>query len=186
MFTLRSLFKAPVLCALMILGWAAPAADAKPQPPVVLLARADALPLAIDTAFQFRKFKTYFLETPQVQGLTTAGNVEQSIAFERRHLLFGAINASDIRDRYGNYFTFFWRSQRPANLTVRLEYRQQKLAGMIQAREVSYPDAQGSFVTRFAINGDDYLEQGRVSAWRVLLIENHQMVVALGQSYLWR
>ena len=114
------------------------------------------------------------------------GNVEQSLVFERRHLLYGAITGSDIRDRYGNYFTFFWRARRPANLTVRLEYRQQKLGSMVQAREVDYPDAKGSYITRFSVNGDDYLEQGRVSAWRVLLIENHQTIVALGQSYLWR
>ena len=78
------------------------------------------------------------------------GNVEQSLLFERRHLLFGAITGSDTRDRYGNYFTFFWRAQRPANLTVRLEYRQQKLGSMVQAREVTYPDANGSFITRFS------------------------------------
>ncbi len=69
---------------------------------------------------------------------------------------------------------------------MRLEYRQQKTGGLIQAREVSYPDAKGSHATRFQITGDDYREQGRVSAWRVLLIENHRTVVALSQSSLWR
>lgn len=180
----------PLFAALaLLLGWSAPTtAAAAAQPPVVLLGKADALPLSIDPALQFRKFKTYFLETPQVQGISTGGNVEQSLVFERRRLLFGAITGADIRDRYGNYFTFFWRSRRPtpANLTVRLEYRQQKLGSMIQAREVNYPGARGSYITRFSINGDDYLEQGRVSAWRVLLVENHQTIVALGQSYLWR
>ena len=177
------------LLLLPALAWSAlavRAVQAETQPPIVLLGKAEALPLAIDPAFEFRKYKTYFLETPQVQGLTMGGNVEQSLIFERRHLLFGAITGSDIRDRYGNYFTFFWRAKRPANLTVRLEYRQQKLGSMVQAREVDYPDTHGSHATRFSINGDDYLEQGRVSAWRVLLIENHQTVVALGQSYLWR
>ncbi len=183
MFTFRSV---------LIAGWfvtvacLSSAAGAKEQPPVVLLGKADSLPLAIDPAFQIRKFKTYFLETPQVQGISMGGNVEQSLIFERRHLLFGAITGSDIRDRYGNYFTFFWRSQRPENLTIRLEYRQQKLGSMIQAREVNYPDAKGSFITRFAVNGDDYLEQGRVSAWRVVLVQDHRAIVALGQSYLWR
>ena len=175
-----------VYLALVLAGFFTPAALAKPQPPVALLGRANPLPLAIDPAFEFRKFKTYFLENPQVQGISTAGNQEQSLVFERRHLLYGAITGSDIRDRYGNYFTFFWRAKRSANLTVRLEYRQQKLASMVQAREVDYPDAHGSYATRFVVNGDDYLEQGRVSAWRVLLIENHQAIVALGQSYLWR
>ena len=69
---------------------------------------------------------------------------------------------------------------------VRLEYRQQKTGGFVQAREVDYPTAQGSYVTRFAVNGDDYLQEGRVSAWRILVIENHQTIVAFRQSYLWR
>ena len=183
MFMFRTLLTAGFLAVTIGLS---STAEAKPQPPVVLLGKADALPLAIDPAFQIRKFKTYFLETPMVQGISMGGNVEQSLIFERRHLLFGAITGSDIRDRYGNYFTFFWRSQRPANLTIRLEYRQQKLGSMVQAREVTYPDAKGSFITRFEVNGDDYLEQGRVSAWRVLLIQDHKAIVALGQSYLWR
>lgn len=162
-------------------------AHASPQPPVKLLSRANVLPLAIDPAFEFRKTKTFFLESPLVTGQKNgAADNGESIAFERRHLLYGAVTPSDVRDRYGNYYTFFWRARRPANLTVRLEYRQQKLGGYVQAREVEYPGAKGSHVTRFQITGDDYVEQGRVSAWRVLLIENHQTIVALGQSYLWR
>jgi hypothetical protein len=156
------------------------------QPPVHLLTKADVLPLAIDPAFQFRKTRAYFLEDPAVTGIPIGNNEEQSIAFERKRLLYGAITLSDIRDRYGNYFTFYWRSRRRANLTIRLEYRQQKLGAFVQAREVDYPNALGSFTTLFEINGDDYLQQGRVSQWRVLLIENHQDIVALGQSYLWR
>ena len=179
----------PVLPPLLALLFAvlAPFVSGAAQPPVVLLAKADALPLAIDPAFQLRKTKTYFLESQEVTGIKTGGTTEeQSLAFERRRLLYGAITGSDTRDRYGNYYTFFWRSLRPADLTVRLEYRQQKLGGLVQAREVDYPAFKGSRVTRFAITGDDYREQGRVSAWRVLLIENHRAIVALGQSYLWR
>ena len=161
---------------------------AAPQPPIVLLEKANALPLAIDPAFQIRKVKTFFLENLQVTGIKT-NNTEgqESISFERRHLLYGAITGSDTRDRYGDYYTVFWRATHSGSLlTLRLEYRQQKTGGLVQAREVNYPDAHGSYVTRLSINGDDYLEQGRVSAWRVLLIQDHRVIVALGQSYLWR
>ena len=175
------------LLALLLAVSAPPPGEAAPQPPVVLLSKADALPLAIDPAFQLRKTKTYFLESPEVTGIKTGGaSEEQSITFERQRLLYGAITGSDTRDRYGNYFTFFWRALRPADLTVRLEYRQQKLGGLVQAREVDYPAAKGSFVTNFTVTGDDYREQGRVSAWRVLLVQNHRVIVALAQSYLWR
>ena len=163
-------------------------ARAETQPPVRLLTRANPLPLALDPAFEFRKAKTFFLESPQVTGIKGAAGSDgqESISFERRHLLYGAVTGSDTRDRYGDYYTFFWRAKQPGNLTVRLEYRQQKTGGFVQAREVDYPAARGSHATRFTVNGDDYLEQGRVSAWRVLLIENHRTIVAFNQSYLWR
>ena len=175
------------LLAALVLGAGCPAGvRGAEQPPVRLLTKADALPLAIDPAFQFRKTKTFFLEDQQVTGIADPLNEEQSIAYERKRLLYGAATPTDIRNRYGNYFTFFWRSQRPANLTVRLEYRQLKLGAFVQAREVDYPAARGSFATRFEVTGDDYLQQGRVSQWRVLLVADHQAVVALSQSYLWR
>ena len=159
------------------------------EPPIHLLTRADALPLGIDPAIQIRKVKSYFLESPLLTGdRAVVGNEEQSIAYERSYLIYGAVTGSDIRSRYGNYYVFSWRNTHlePRNLTVRLEYRQQKTGGFIQAREVDYPAAQGSYVTRFAVNGDDYLQEGRVSAWRILLIENHQTIVAFRQSSLWR
>ena len=185
MFSVRPAL--PLLSALIFVLFLPAGHSRAAQPPVVLLTRADALPLSIDPAIQFRKTKTYFLESPEVTGIKTGATTEeQSLAFERRRLLYGAITGSDTRDRFGNYYTFFWRAARPADLTLRFEYRQQKIGGLIQAREVDYPSARGSHVTRVNITGDDYREQGRVSAWRVLLIENHRAVVALGQSYLWR
>jgi hypothetical protein len=175
------------VCACLTFGAAPQLVFARSeQPPVRLLTKANPLPLSIDPAIQFRKMRTYFLEDPEVTGIPIGLNDEQSIAYERKRLTYGAVTGSDIRDRYGNYFTFAWRTKRPANLTIRLEYRQQKLGAYVQAREVDYPNANGSYVTLFQINGDDYLQQGRVSQWRVLLIENHQYIVALSQSYLWR
>ena len=113
-----------------------------------------------------------------------AGIAEASLGFERTYRLYGAISAADRNQRYGNYFDFFWRVKRPANVTVRLEYRQEKLRAFVQAREISYTDAKGNFKTEFTIIGDDYLADGRVTAWRCLLIENGR-IVAENRSYLW-
>lgn len=187
MSSVRPVLLPLLLVALVFVVIAPVDSRAAQQPPVILLTKANALPLSLDPAIQIRKTKTYFLESPTVTGIKAGGTTEElSLAFERQHLLYGAINGSDTRDRYGNYYTFFWRATRPADLTLRLEYRQQKTGGMVQAREVDYPNGQGSHVTRIQVTGDDYREQGRVSEWRVLLIENHRTVVALGQSYLWR
>jgi hypothetical protein len=115
----------------------------------------------------------------------TATAQDASITFERQYRLFGAVTKLDRRQRYGNYFDFFWRSNRPANLTVRLEYRQEKLHAHVQAQEVSYPNARGTHKTEFKVIGDDYLDDGRVIAWRCLLIQNGK-IVAENRSYLWR
>ncbi len=187
--TIQRRFPKISLALLALVSFPAFAPATPPQPPVVLLGRADALPLAIDASVEVRKVKADFLETPEATGirrLRSENSEDQSIAFERRRLLYGAVTPADMRARYGDYYTFYWRSKRPAHLTVRLEYRQQKLGGFVQAREVEYPEGAGSHVTRFSVVGDDYVEQGRVSAWRLVVIEDHRKIVALKQSYLWR
>jgi len=171
--------------------WAAPA------PPVKILTKVNQLPVALDNNFQFRKTKLFYLnENPPKskksfsQALSnnpdspTAGIAEASLGFERTYRLYGAITNADKNQRYGNYLDFFWRVKRPANVTVRLEYRQEKLRSFVQAREISYENAKGNVKTEFAIIGDDYFQDGRVTAWRCLLIENGK-IVAENRSYLW-
>ena len=173
---------------------------ASSQPQIKVLTKVDKLPLALDDNFQFRKTKLFFLDPnpPKAkksfsQALAantnnpnnpTAGIAEASLGFERTYRLYGAISQADKNQRYGNYMDFFWRVKRPANVTVRLEYRQEKLRAFVQAREVSYSNTTGNNKTEFAIIGDDYFQDGRVTAWRCLLIENGK-IVAENRSYLW-
>jgi hypothetical protein len=165
--------------------------------PVKILSKVDPLPVALSDDFQFRKTKLFYLnENPPKSKKSlssalnsnpnnpTAGIAEASLGFERTYRLYGAITAADRNQRWGNYFDFFWRVKRPANVTVRLEYRQEKLRSFVQAREISYPNAKGNIKTEFAIIGEDYLADGRVTAWRCLLIENGR-IVAENRSYLW-
>ena len=143
------------------------------------LDKANPLPLTLDDAFQFRKTKI-FLNEPELIKPT----VDEMISFERQRVNFGAVTLVDRMQRYGHYYTFFWRSDRKADLTVRFEYRQQKLGAYVQAKELFYPAAKGSVESKFAVIGDDYLEEGKVTAWRALLIENGK-IVGLTQSFLW-
>jgi hypothetical protein len=155
-----------------------------------LLPKVEPLPLALSDDFQFRKTKLFLLsESPgkvrkNMFNSTNPGIAEASMNFERTYRMYGAITSADQRQRFGNYFDFFWRAKRPANVTVRLEYRQDKLRSFVQAREVSYPNAKGNYKTEFTVIGDDYLNDGRVIAWRCLLIENGR-IVAQNLSYLW-
>ena len=170
----------------LLLFWSGFAGAAE-EPKV--LAKVNPLPVALDRDFEFRKTKLYFLnDKPLTQkglrgtatsskpgklGSTTPSSKsatiqEASITFERQYRLFGAVTGLDQHQRFGDYFDFFWRAKRPADLTVRLEYRQEKLHSFVQAQEMSYPNARGNYKTEFKVVGDDYFDDGRVIAWRCL------------------
>ena len=141
--------------------------------------KANVLPLSLDDSFQFRKSMIQ-LHDPQVD----KPSFDPMINFERNRLNYGAVNSNDRRARYGHYFKFFWRSKRKADLTVRFEYRQQNLGAFVQAKELNYKDAKGSYMSEFDVIGDQYTEDGKVCGWRVVLIENGK-IVGLNQSFLW-
>jgi hypothetical protein len=151
----------------------------KERPKPQQLDKANVLPLALDDAFQFRKTKI-FLNEPELAKPTA----EEMISFERQRVNFGAVSQLDRQQRYGGYYTFFWRSNRKADLTLRFEYRQLKLGSYVQAKEIAYPAVKGSVESHFNVIGDDYLEEGKVTSWRALLIENGR-IVGLTQSFLW-
>lgn len=166
----------------------------------VLLQQVKPLPVELDRNFQFRKTKLFLMteEAPQTRqtskGKAKTGDFASSkapttaqaaaITFERQYRLFGAVTKLDQRQRFGNYFDFFWRTKRSGDVTVRLEYRQEKLHAHVQAQEVSYNDVHGNQKTEFKVIGDDYLDGGRVIAWRCLLI-NSGKIVAENRSFLW-
>jgi hypothetical protein len=161
------------------------------------------LPVVPSSDFEFRKTKLFYLsekapkpgqgarqETSSLKSKSnspsqkTATLQDAPITFERQYRLFGAVTALDQRQRFGNYFDFFWRAKRPADVTVRLEYRQEKLHELVQAQEISYRNVHGTQKTEFKVVGDDYFDDGRVIAWRCLLIENGR-VVAENRSFMW-
>jgi hypothetical protein len=187
------------LVALCCLSQSAMAAKSQSEPK--LLTHITPLPKALSPDFAFRKTKLYQMtETPpqtKQKGGRNGGKTgdftsskapsavqDAAITFERQYRLFGAVTKLDQHQRFGNYFDFFWRAKRSADLTVRLEYRQEKLHAHIQAQEVPYNNAQGNHKTEFKVIGDEYFDGGRVIAWRCLLIEN-QRIVAEDRSFLW-
>jgi hypothetical protein len=145
---------------------------------------ANVLPEAISDDFEFRKFEI-FRNASIVPGATPIPTKDLMIDFERKHRLWGALLVSDVLAKTGQYFTFFWRAKRPANLTIRLEYRQANLKNYVQGRELYYPNAQGSHTSEFAIVGSDYANDGPITSWRAILIENRK-IVALLQSRTWQ
>lgn len=188
---------AVILVALGAFGKAASREEPK------IIEKVTPLPVALDKDFEFRKTKLFLLsEKPSTVGqrarqTTSALGAKSSsasqkvatlqdapITFERQYRMFGAVTGLDQRQRFGNYFDFFWRAKRPSDVIVRLEYRQEKLHEHVQAQEITYRNVRGTNKTEFKVIGDDYLDDGRVIAWRCLLIANGQ-IVAENRSFMW-
>jgi hypothetical protein len=144
-----------------------------------LLEKVNVLPLALDDSFQFRKTLS-FLYDPLLRKPTP----DPMVNFMWQRMDYGSVSYEDHRQRYGHYLTFWWRSKRKANLTLRLEYRQQNIGSMVQARELYYNGVKGTVKSEFSVIGDDYEEDGRITGWRALLIENGK-IVGLNASFLW-
>jgi hypothetical protein len=152
---------------------------AKEPPRQIPILRATVLPLSLSDDFSIRKVST-FLNDPRLEPKAVA----ETIIFERQHLNYGAVTSIDLLERYGHYYNVWWRAKRPADVTVRLEYRQENLGSHVQAKEIHYRAARGTIESKFTIIGDEYTENGKVKAWRLLLIENGR-IVGLRQSFLW-
>jgi hypothetical protein len=186
-----------ILVALGASGEAAPREEPR------IIEKVTPLPVALDKDFEFRKTKLFLLsekaptagqrarQTTSTLGAKsnspsqkTATLQDAPITFERQYRLFGAVTGLDQRQRFGNYFDFFWRAKRPSDVTVRLEYRQEKLHEHVQAQEITYRNVRGTHKTEFKVIGDDYFDDGRVIAWRCLLIANGQ-IVAENRSFMW-
>ena len=191
-----------VAAALILLALCA-SSEGTPRQEPRIVEKVTPLPVALDKDFEFRKTKLFLLsekvptasqrvrQTTSTLGAKstspsqkTATLQDAPITFERQYRLFGAVTVLDQRQRFGNYFDFFWRAKRPSDVTVRLEYRQEKLHEHVQAQEISYRNVRGTRKTEFKVIGDDYFDDGRVIAWRCLLIANGQ-IVAENRSYMW-
>lgn len=192
-------------CALVGLMLATLSASSKspPEEPKVV-EKIRPMPVALDKNFEFRKTKLLYIGEKGPQPTTgsrqttstlskkstsstsqkTATLQDAPITFERQYRMFGAVTNLDQRQRWGNYFDFFWRAKRPSDVTVRLEYRQEKLHEHVQAQEITYRNIRGTNKTEFKVIGDDYFDDGQVIAWRCLLIANGR-IVAENRSFLW-
>jgi hypothetical protein len=174
--------------AILVVGCvAAPVLRGQAVAPVRIHAAAS-LPLALDDSYRIEKVFSLLIDPSVADAPKARGGKGVSPWFkmetERRY--FGALNSFERRLRDGHSYTVHWgaRPTAPAGLTVRFEYRQQKLGSQVQAQEVSYAKVSGSMRTEFTVQGDEYYQDGQVTAWRVLLVESGR-VVGLQQSFLW-
>jgi hypothetical protein len=130
---------------------------------------------------QIVKVKYFRLDskTPPIAGF------DPSVAFERNYYLHGAVSNAERTARDGHYYSVIWKvTDRTQPVTVRLEYRQQNTGMKVQTIEQVATKIGRTNVNRFEVNGQQFVDGGSVTSWRVTLVRGKQ-VLAEAKSYLW-
>lgn len=107
---------------------------------------------------------------------------DQAIPFEYKHYMYGAITSQEKRDREGHYYTVMWRVEKTGPVTIRFEYRQGDSRSEVKRQEAGATGQRGT--VKFEVNGADYQTGGKVTAWKITLLQNGD-VVGSQQSFLW-
>lgn len=136
----------------------------------------------VKTGTQILKVNPFHLQP----GVHKPRTDEKMIDFEHRRKIYGAVDSVDFRDRYGNYFTVHWRTERrDLPVTIRLQYRQATTGPKIFAEEQVVEAPKRTNTTNFEIIGDDYAERGAVTQWKASILQNGAVVDEF-KSFLWK
>lgn len=134
----------------------------------------------VSTGGEITKVKYYHL----VAGVPL-NTIDPAIQFERDYHLRGAVTKAEIMERGGHYYTIFWKADdRTQPVTVRFEYRQANSGLTSKVLEEEVTDLRRSNLSRFQVTGDEYLTNGRVTAWRVILLRGNEELSSK-ESFLW-
>lgn len=112
-------------------------------------------------------------------------STDPMLEFRPERLLHGAVTAEERRDRFGFYFSIFWKTDTRDPATVRLDFRQGNTGSRVFTREETVSSPKRSNVTKFRVIGDEYEANGKVTQWKVSVIEAGK-VVAEYKSFLWK
>lgn len=115
-----------------------------------------------------------------------AGNDEPMIRGEQRRLLHGAIGVREQEQRLGYYYVVLWDDDSSGEpVKVVFEYQQASTASKVRRQELSFDGGETEGRGEFRIIGDEYIEGGRVLAWKCTLMRGGREV-ASRHSYLWQ
>ena len=112
--------------------------------------------------------------------------VDPMIAFERQHLMHGAISASDQQARFGHYYAIHWKvDDRMGPVTVRLDYRQTNTGLETKVKEQTYDEIKRRNRTEFRVVGEEYFTDGEVTSFKISLLRGDE-VLATSESFAWK
>ena len=112
-------------------------------------------------------------------------SAEQSITFEQRYYLYGAVTTEDIAAREGVYYRVHWSVKDTSSPVILvLHYRQSETGAVEHTKEITPDRIQSSNTTEFSVIGDEFKKNGHVTAWKVSLMRGKEEI-ASHRSYLW-
>jgi len=107
------------------------------------------------------------------------------VAKEKEYYSRGAVTQAQLREREGNYYNVFWRTDnggQPA--VVRFEFLQEADQGTVKRKEISVGNPGWRNNTEFQIVGPEYAKGGDVRAWKATVLQGGRPI-ATQQSFLW-
>lgn len=104
---------------------------------------------------------------------------------DQRRLLHGAIGVREQEKLLGHYYVVLWNEASGTGpVRVLFEYQQAGSGSLVKRQEQSFDAGSTEGRAEFRVIGEDYLEGGRVLAWRCRLFRDGNEI-AERHSYLW-
>ncbi|MFK7851043.1 MAG: hypothetical protein AB8D78_08710 [Akkermansiaceae bacterium] len=106
------------------------------------------------------------------------------VRHEKIRRFHGAVSMEERRQRLGQYYTVLWNGNASAAKEIQFKFQQGKTGSRIKTMTRAIEPGTSSGKQEFAVIGDDYFENGRVVTWKIIFLEDGE-VIATEQSYLW-
>lgn len=107
------------------------------------------------------------------------------IRAEQQRRFFGAVSVAEREQRLGYYYTVRWRTPEVGErVRVVFQFRQASTGSAVREMEQAFGAGEEFGTAEFRIIGPDYLEGGRVLAWKASLFQGDE-ILATRRSYLW-
>lgn len=124
----------------------------------------------------------------QLRDQATRSSDDPMVKMEKERRLHGAVSMAERRHKLGQYYTLLWSDPSRAGqggVELIFQYQQGASASLVKRMARAFPASDSEGIAEFAVIGDDYFKNGKVLAWKALLLRGKQ-VIATKQSYLWQ
>ena len=132
--------------------------------------------------------KTLVVRQFQLRDQDVKNYEEPSVRMEKLRRLHGAVSMAERREKLGQYYTMLWSDPggtSQGEVEVTFEYQQGRTASLVKRMVKKFPASDMQGKAEFAVIGQNYFQNGRVTTWRATLKRGGR-VIDSKQSYLWQ